>query len=560
MSKHKNQAKTKQATATLENNNNSFISDEKLCLGLLVLLLLLVAYIRSKFVQMPFERDEGAYSLYGKMLLEGKTPYRDFYEQKFPGIFYFYALVVALFGDTVKGMHTGFIFINLSTITLLYFIVKKLFTPVAGIISAATFAITSLTPFLSGFTVQSEHGVVLIATIGILFYVLAIQKQKWYYYLLMGLTMGTAFMTKTTGLFFMAWGGVILIIDFFFEKEKNYKLFFRNLFLYGGGASVVILWLFLLIYLKGAFADMVFWTYDIPKHYVNKVPFEEGIKYFGYSKEAILHDYKFFWYQLFLAGAVCLFKAIPLKTKAFAVSIAAFSSLTIVPGFYFYGHYWIQLLPGLAILSGFAFYGLTQVLKTRFTIHENKTKYVYLSVFTLFFLSNIAINRSYYFKPNYYKILRTVYGNNPFPECMEIGKYINSHAKPEEGVALMGSEPQLYFYTHTEAASKHAYFSAVVDNLPEHRQWQREYVAGIEKQKPRYFIFFNHPISLLVQANTDRYVFEWANKYLTEHYKLVGLADMIDGGQTVYVWNEELMNYKPVANNRIYVYERVAGK
>src|SRR2546423_15060140 len=80
---------------------------------LLIFTLLLVVLIRSKFFTIPFERDEGAYSYYGKLLLQGKIPYVDFMEQKFPGLFYFYAMIVGLFGDTVKGMHMGFMIVNL---------------------------------------------------------------------------------------------------------------------------------------------------------------------------------------------------------------------------------------------------------------------------------------------------------------------------------------------------------------------------------------------------------------------------------------------------------------
>ena len=166
-------------------------------------------------------------------------------------------------------------------------------------------------------------------------------------------------------------------------------------------------------------------------------------------------------------------------------------------------------------------------------------------------------NKAYYFHPNYERILRTVYGNNPFPESMEIANYINSHSKPEDGLVLIGSEPQIYFYTNKKCPSRFAYFTALVNNVPEHKEWQREFVRDVEAAKPKYFVFFNHQFSLLVQPNTDKYVFEWSNKYIAENYKLVGLVDMVDGYSTAnYVWNESLNNFKPQGQSQIYVYER----
>src|SRR5436189_246620 len=76
-----------------------FTQEEKVSYAVLGVLILLVLFIRTKFNMIGFERDEGTYGYYGKLLLEGNVPYKDFYEQKFPGIFYFFAMMVALFGD-----------------------------------------------------------------------------------------------------------------------------------------------------------------------------------------------------------------------------------------------------------------------------------------------------------------------------------------------------------------------------------------------------------------------------------------------------------------------------
>src|SRR6478736_787259 len=108
MSKTKTQNPPKTAApdkAMLGLKNSLFSTESKICLGLLLLLLFIVATIRSKFSSIPFERDEGIYGYIGKLILEGKTPYKDFYEQKFPGLFYFYGTMVWLFGDTVEGLH-----------------------------------------------------------------------------------------------------------------------------------------------------------------------------------------------------------------------------------------------------------------------------------------------------------------------------------------------------------------------------------------------------------------------------------------------------------------------
>lgn len=531
-------------------------TDDKIGLSLLFILILTIYIIRSKFLLIPFERDEGIYSYFGKLVLEGKIPYKDFYEVKFPGLFYFYGLMVGLFGDTVKGMHTGFMYLNILSIIFIYYASRNLFSPIAGIISATTFAFVSLTPNLSGFTVQAEHGVAFFISLGLLFYSLTKLYKKWYYFFLMGVAMGFAVMVKTSGVFLALWGGLMLLIEFIFTKPRNFKEFMKDALAYAFGGILIVAIFFILIYMKGSFKEMIQWAYEHPKKYVSNVPFEEGKKYFEYTKDAILQNHKFFWYHSILALLVCLFKSINFKLKFLAVTLLFFSFMTIVPGYYFYGHYWIQTIPGLALVAGLTYHCIITTLHEGFKLKFQPLKYVYLGVFAILTFNHISAFKQYYFKPNYERILRNVYGNNPFPESMEIGNWINANSKPEDNIVLIGSEPQIYFYTKKKSPSRHAYFTAIVNNIPEHKAMQEEFIRDTEKANPRYLVFFNHPLSLLVQPGASQYVFEWANKYVTANYHLVGLVDMIEGQHATYLWKEQIGNYKPVSQNQIFVYER----
>jgi hypothetical protein len=556
-----------QATPNLINSNSSFkiagrtfsfTPEEKICTALLAILILLVYTIRSKFLLIPFERDEGIYCYMGKLLLEGKVPYVDFYEIKFPGLFYFYAFIIKLFGDSVAGVHRGFIFVNIITLLCVYHTCKNLFTPIAGIIGATTFALVSLTPNLSGFTVQSEHGVALFIALGALFYSITKIKKSLVYYFLFGASLCMAVMIKQTAVFVALWGGLMLLIDFIFTKERNLKSFIKACLAFVGGAVLIVVIFFGIVYFKGGYKDMIYFTFEHTRQYSKSMPLEEGMKYFKYTRDAIVKDYSFFWIQGILSLLVLILPGINIKLKLFGITFGAACFLTIVPGYFFYGHYWIQLVPGLAIVSALTFFGITKLLENRLQSSKKYIKYAYLALFSILTFKHINANKSYYFHPNYTGILRAVYGNNPFPESMEIANYINQNAKPEDNIVLIGSEPQIYFYTKKKAPSRHAYFTAVVNSGEKPKIWQKEYIAGIEKVKPRYIVFFNHQFSLLVQPGADQYVFEWANKYIPANYKVVGYADMINEGySTNYVWGEQqAATYKPQSPMYAIVFER----
>lgn len=535
---------------------DKYTLQDKISFAILLILIFTVYIIRSNFLDIPFERDEGSFSYFGKMILEGKTPYKDFYEHQFPGLFYFYALIEFVFGFANTDLHYGFIFVNIISLVAIFFASKILFNSYAASISAATFAFASLTPNISGFTIQGEHVVVFYISFGLLFYALSKVNPKWYFYLLMGMAMGFAFTVKLSGVFLALWGGFVLLVEFAFSKEKSFKSFFNSFGFYAiGGFSIIFFFLFI-VYLHGTFSEMVFWLYDNPKHYLSRITFEEGLKYFGYTRDAILQFNKFLWVHPLLAVVILFIKSIEWKDKIIILSLGVFSFLTITPGYYFYGHYWIQLTPALAIYAGALCFACISFISTRFKLNLNYIGLAYLLLFSFPTFSHVKKFKQYYFKPNYERIMRSTYGNNPFPEMKELAKQMNVFLKPSDQVAVIGSEPQFYVYTNKKAPSQHLFFTVLVADMPEHKQWQREYSKSIEEMNPNYLVYVFHPISLLVQPNTDTYIFEWVNKYINDNYKLIGLVDMVDGYRSVYKWNQELVDYKPMSQSVIYVFER----
>src|SRR6202008_4071854 len=162
-------------------------------------------------------------------------------------------------------------------------------------------------------------------SLGLLFYALYNWQKKWYYNFLMGIAFGFAIMTKTSGMFLVLWGGIMVVVDFFFSGNRTLKNFFTKTLTYSAGVFLVIGIFFGLIISKGAWSDMIFWTYEIPKNYVSKIPFNDGLKYFEYSKDAIIGTHEFFWYHALLALILCVLKDVTWKMKFFGLTLFALS-------------------------------------------------------------------------------------------------------------------------------------------------------------------------------------------------------------------------------------------
>ncbi|MFN5459394.1 MAG: hypothetical protein ACK5AY_05750, partial [Bacteroidota bacterium] len=337
------------------------------------------------------------------------------------------------------------------------------------------------------------------------------------------------------------------------ENKFNLKTIFNSLLHYVLGFLIPIISFFILIYHYGSINEMFFFTYKISTKYITTIGLNEAYQNFKYSLERTLENHHIIWY-ISLGGFIMAFNTKYNKYyNILQIVLFLFSFIMIFPGFYFYGHYYLLIIPAVSIMGGNF---IDKIVKF---LNNKKRKFTLATVIVIFFIFIILhFNKlkAYYFKPDYYKVLRSTYGINPFPEAMEIGNWLNKNLKKNENFALIGSEPELYLYTDRLSLSRHAYFTAVVIDVPEHKNWQREFTTAIEKNNPKFFVYFNNPLSLLVQPNTDKHVFIWAKKYISSNYNLVGLVDMVSPNKTNYVWKENLQSYVARSSNLIYIYER----
>src|SRR6476620_4118157 len=106
---------------------------------LAVIVLGLVIAIRIRLLGIPLERDEGEYAYSGQLMLQGIPPYKLAYNMKFPGTYAAYAAIMAIFGQTIAGIHLGLLLINAATIILIFFLGQRLFSLTGGVAAATTY-------------------------------------------------------------------------------------------------------------------------------------------------------------------------------------------------------------------------------------------------------------------------------------------------------------------------------------------------------------------------------------------------------------------------------------
>src|SRR5439155_808394 len=87
---------------------------------------------------------------------------------KWPGTYAAYAAIMGIFGETIAGIRIGLIIVTSATALCVYFLTKRLFGRVAGVVAAAAELLLSITIPAMGPYAHATHFVALFAVAGLM--------------------------------------------------------------------------------------------------------------------------------------------------------------------------------------------------------------------------------------------------------------------------------------------------------------------------------------------------------------------------------------------------------
>ena len=179
--------------------------------ALAIIAFTLVVAIRIRLLGIPLERDEGEYAYAGQLMLQGIPPYKLAYNMKFPGTYAAYALIMSMFGQTISGIHVGFLLVNAATIALVFLLGRRLINEMAGLVAAASYAVLSLSPTVLGFAAHATHFVMLPVLGGMLLLLDQHARARFGRLFVSGVLFGLAVVMKQPGIFFSLFAVIYLM-------------------------------------------------------------------------------------------------------------------------------------------------------------------------------------------------------------------------------------------------------------------------------------------------------------------------------------------------------------
>ncbi len=520
---------------------------------LLALALILIIFVRVRLISFPFERDEGEYALFGQMILSGIPPYEAAYNLKLPGTYYSYALIMMFFGQSVEAVRAGLLLFNMGTIMLLFFSVRRCYNPFVASVTALTAAILSLSWSFMAPQAHATHFVTFWAVLGFWLLIRAGDTGKYHWYLLSGLSFGLSFLMKQSGVFFPVFGFIAAGIQWYYSPSRTARRIAGILGIYSAGAILPVLLTGLVMYASGVWDQFAFWTLEYPSAYGSRVSLSDAPETFLYNFNMVFRYVNLLWISG-AAGLVALF-LFPAKkpVRLIVLLFLIFSVANTLPGFYFRAHYFIPVIPVLALLTAILAGYLNHLIRKRTAASELITTLLVI----LLMIPVLHRNREVFFTETANRLCEFYYSGNPFAASVPISRVIREQTDPGDRIFVFGSEPQIYFYSRRQPSTGYIYMYDLVFDQPYAIRMQQEMMKEVDSIPPRIIVFASSPYSWLSMPGLTDTLFSWFNRYLSvNRYEFIGIADIISPTETNFAWGRECISYKPVSDNTLRIFRR----
>lgn len=495
----------------------------------MIAVLVIVAAARLRLLDFPLERDEGEYAYAGQLMLQGIPPYELACNMKFPGTYLAYAGIMAVFGRTPAGIHFGILLMTMATALMLFWLGKKILDETAGVVAATSYALLAAGPSMLGTSGHATHFCAFFATAGLCLMWCARQQENYFLLASGGALFGTAVLMKQHAVIIAAWAGLQFAFRKFIFSSDAFGKRIASVAVYGAAMLAPLGLCCLWLWHANVFGKFKFWTFDYAREYARGVPLSAAPGFFWHNLTWAVTSGILLW--LLAAGGLAALWLDPRwkGSRGWLAGFFAASALAVCPDFYFRPHYFLILLPALALLAAAAVSGLRRW-------QGDKTPALGdwpAGSFALVAAITIVTNANVWFLMSPHTLARSLYANDPLPESEVVARFIRDNSPPDSRVAVLGSEPEIYFLSHRHSATSYIYIYALLEAQPFALKMQRDMIAELESQRPEFIVL--SVSEMLMGRRAAPQLFDWWDDYQT-NYTRVGVADILSPVETTYAF------------------------
>jgi hypothetical protein len=282
----------------------------------------------------------------------------------------------------------------------------------------------------------------------------------------------------------------------------------------------------LLLWAAGVFPQFTFWTISYARKYATALPHGIGNDIVRTTLDAVTGPNLLLWIVPWLGALLMAWERRLASEHRFlliALLLCSFGSIAV--GFYFRQHYFITLLPVLALLTGVAVSRAIRLVQHDVTIELFLAIPVFL-LFGLGVLLSLGGNGALWFSLSPTEASENIYHTTLFSETRKLGDSLRTEVDKNSRVAVLGSEPEIYFYSRHGSATGYIYMYPLMETHRYAGKMQQEIISEIERKKPEYVVYVDEPNSWLRQPSSEPLLDNWWQSYWTTNLDLVQTIDL----------------------------------
>jgi hypothetical protein len=492
-----------------------------------VAVLVLSVVLRSGIVSIPLERDEGEYAYIADRWLAGDVPYRDAFNQKTPGVFLAYAALFAAGFRSVQAIHWLGHAALAGTIVVLYALGRRLFSHQVGWIAGLFTAVLVMDANVLGNAANTEVFAILPISAAIYFAVCAAESGSPWCSLLTGICGGLALSCKQVTLpivvFAFAW-----VIYYQWNLRRSHGVGTLSAAasaprsvgasplvltaLLALGTSLVLAPICLYFAMNGAWSAFIDCVSGHNMDYAGRIPLRFYAGTFWMSSKFLYIIFA----PLFAAaiGGVILARSGSVPAMRLCIGWLIMSFVAASVGGYYRKHYFILVMPPLALIAAYGIEGLAAILEPRRKASQPWIAAVLAIVAVAW---PLYIHEGYYLARSPEIVCRLLYGSNPFPESAAVGKLLRENSDPEDRIFICGSEPQILFFAQRASASRYIFVYPLFAGAKSIAR-QKEVIEELSQGPPKFVVIVDPvviPTSYSQSHDSPQYFFD-ALKELVE--------------------------------------------
>ena len=479
---------------------------------LILAIIVVTLTVRLPLLNIPFERDEGEYAYIGWRMGLHELPYRDWVDQKPPGIFWVYRLALALPVEPIRAVHLLGAFFAAASAGALFVVARRFLETFWAAVAGLLLGILSADPTVQGNAANTEifMQLPLILSSWALLAAASGGARRVRFMVLAGAFAGLAALFKQVA--GLHWFFLVLVFPMFCEREKCWRE--TMAFAAWSAGGVILVWGAVMAYfrLEHGWHDFI---YNVFLHNLDYIAALSPADRVANLEDAAAHLWRsqaIIWFFSIVGGALLLwrrqlnwflFLALWMTTSAVGVNVSG----------YFFPHYFQSLLPVLALAAAVGASGLD---KARWWA-QAPAWFRRTALMLALALLPAVVMFPFLFRYTPEEAVSRIYPANPFAVMPALGRRLAEVTRPEDRVFVFGSEPELLFYARRASATRYIILFPLFGPYADARE--KQVATSVEITQARPAAAFSLPNGLFFLPGAEPFLTTWSLDYLRRNFR-----------------------------------------